>query len=223
MEMQRPADIGRLTIVLILITLAGVAIPLGLLYLLKWRAAQIPGVSLVHGEVMGPVEGRADELLANPPDERQMRGVSRGHATTASDKCSNRVAHPSGTGPTEPGFVEVVGGPAVSSGAAGGRGKRARLPLAVQDHWVAVLDPHDPHRGPVELVFLLSPGSGGLADLIADARAELPDKVDALRSKLPAPPRDAATPSGLGDDEWGGESSGGASTPGDSGSWDQPW
>ena len=73
------------------------------------------------------------------------------------------------------------------------------LPLAVQDQWVAVLDPANPHHGPVEVVFLLSSGARHLDELVSDARAKVPAAVAELRRGLgtPPPPSPADTTNGV--------------------------
>ena len=187
MEMQRPLVVTTLLSLLVLTVAVALLIPLLLLYLLKWQSAKIPGLTLSYGTVTGQVTESQAPVLANPPNVRSLRGLALG-SSRRQVQVTPRVTlrTKAGLPPTEPGYVRVDPGPSVASAEMrGSRRHRARLPLGVQGHWVAALDPGDPHNGPVEVTFLLAPGSDKLATLVADARAKLPRQVSELRSKLP--------------------------------------
>jgi len=196
-ELRRPRDTTVFLGLLIAIVVAGVLLPVGMLYLMKWRTATVPGSSLAVASARGPVSS-ADSFLAS---------VTLGHQDTrvlpleGADRRSIVVTPwvtlrtKVGLGLTEPGFATVDPGPAVTS--SGGR----KLPLAVQDRWVAALDPSNPHHGDVEFVFVLSPTASKLPELLADARNRGPELVGRLRESLGSPP--SAPPGGDEVDAWG--------------------
>ncbi len=195
LDMKPPINTSRLWLVLSLLTLLGVAIPVGLLYAAKHATAKIPGDSVAHGYVTGVVNGSssfldsgvdlaAHDLAVSPvPDDR--RSVSVGRATLRTRM---------GLGLTEPGYVviEDLPGPSMSDNNHQVKGA-AQLPLAVQGHWFASLDGADPRRGPVTVGFLTVPGPGqAWSELTADAQRRIRDVVGALRAALPRAEEPAA-------------------------------
>ncbi len=188
LEMRRPADVAVLGGVLIGVTLLGVAIPLGLLYLVKWLTARIPGTAVVAGSLRGQVTDEASFLDAGVPlrmDQLHtvvLAGTDRRRIAVDGKVLRARV----GLSPTEPGHV-VVDQPGPGAGStrpATVRG-RARLPLAVQGSWSVGLDPADPRRGDVTVSFFTSPGAPGWAELTDDCRRRVREVVAALRAGLP--------------------------------------
>jgi hypothetical protein len=213
LEMSTPANVATLIWVLIATLLAGILIPLGLLYVVKRWSARIPGNSVLVGVTTGLVSATGYFLNSGEPfplREQDLRSVilagtdGRSLAITASVTLRSKM----GWGITEPGFVIVVapGRCSVSSArpATTRKGDVARLPLAVQGHWVALLDAHDPMNGPVDVVLLIAPTSGRWADLTNDARQRVPEAVEKLRQRLHAPAGGEEPPTGpTPDDYWG--------------------
>lgn len=211
LEMQKPRNDAVFWPLFVAISLGGVLIPVLLLYLMKWRTAQIPGNSLLLGSLQGNVGQHSAFLGAGSLTEQAMRGVT----LAGSDRrriplnSLSEIRTKVGLGLTEPGYGVVEGQPSASSAnPAMTRKGRARLPLAVQDRWVALLDPVNPHEGPVEVVFLLAPTSGKLQELLVDARNRLPDVVARLRSSIgqDSGSAGAGTPGPQKNDEWGSSS-----------------
>lgn len=207
LEMRNPRNEQVFVLALVLITLAGLAIPVGLLYLIKWRTAKFPAASLALGSLTGPVTADSSFLTSASIAEQDLRGIVLAGTDRRSINLNGRasVRARMGLGLTEPSYAVVGEVPSISSAnpstTAGGR--HARLPLAVQDRWIALLDPADPHRGPVEVVFIVAPAAGKLGALLVDARNRLPGAVEKVRSRLgDAPP----APASSGGDGWGGGS-----------------
>jgi hypothetical protein len=172
-EMQRPADPGVRWAAFVALLLGGVLMPLLLLLWVKRWTAKIPGAALSVISMKGAVDDGTSFLSMTEPDLSTMRtmsldGVDRRVMPLSS--WATLRAKPRLRNLTAPGHVVIEGAPAITS--AGNA-----LPLAVQDHWVAVLDPADPGRGQVEFHFLLAPGAAKLRDLLADARANVPAAV----------------------------------------------
>jgi hypothetical protein len=221
LEMRRPRDEAVFWEALVGITLAGVLIPVGLLYLVKWRTAKIPGSSITLVSASGRVGPDSSFLDTTSVSEQGARTVvlEGTDRRSVSLNGQSQIQTRAGLWLTESGYCVVTGQPSVSSAPPGTtrNGTSARLPLAVQDRWVALLDPTDPLNGSVEVVFLLSPTSAKLPELHADARSRVPELVDKVRSSLDSSSSGPGTPVAAGrpgTDEWGG-SSGSASTGGD--------
>lgn len=227
LETTKPRNDGVFAWLLVLITLGGVLVPIGLLYLLKWWTARIPGSSLLVGSVIGSIDAQGALALSSSLNERTMSG----RTLTGTDRRS--VALPGATirtrmglGLTEPGYAVVTGRPSASSArpATTRSGRAARLPLALQDSWVVTLDPTAPQHGTVEVTFLVSPTSQKLPELLADARERVPAVVADLRARLGSGAATAgdddaspgSTDSGrrTGDDDWGTPGSSRSSTAG---------
>lgn len=194
-EMQRPLNEKVLWLTLVALMLLGLLIPLLILLTVKWATSKIPGSTLTTLTVAGQVSGGSSFLNGWRPDStelqpRALETTSRRHVeltprTTLRAKANLLKL-------TEAGYVVVQDAPFVCSGG-------SKLPLAVQDQWVAVLDPANPHHGPVEVVFLMATGARRLDELVSDARAKISGAVAELRRGLGTAP---AAPSG-GHDEWG--------------------
>jgi hypothetical protein len=205
LEMRNPRNENVFVLALVLITLAGLAIPVGLLYLIKWRTAKFPAASLALGSVTGPVTGDSSFLTGASITEQDLRGIVLAGTDRRSINLNGRasVRAKVGLGLTEPSYAVVGEVPSVSSAnpATTSGGRHARLPLAIQDRWIALLDPTDPHRGPVEVVFIVAPAAGKLGELLVDARNRVPGAVEKVRSRLGDAPPAPARGSG---DGWGG-------------------
>jgi hypothetical protein len=213
LEMSRPADVKTLVWVLLLTLSAGILIPLGMLYLVKWWNARIPGDSVLVGQTTGLVSPTGSFLASGgefPLREQDLSSVILAGTDRRSLVVPGGATLQSkmGWGITESGFVVVAapGRYSVSSARppTTRKGDRGRLPLAVQGHWVAVLDAVDPLNGPVDVVLLVAPRSGKWADLTADARQRVPEAVDKLRQSVKAPAvGEGPQNGGPVDDDWG--------------------
>lgn len=194
-ELERPPNEKLRAGLLLALLVVGLGIPLGILLLVKWLTSKIPGPTLTTVAESGEVSGGASFLDGWRPDPTRLRpqSVAETPRRVVVTGRTRLRARPNLLRLTEAGFVDVEDRTFVcSSGAV--------LPLAVQDHWVAVLDPTDPHHGPVEVVFLLSSGARRIDALVADARAKVPGAVAQLRRRLGTPP---PPPRSGGRNEWG--------------------
>lgn len=214
LEMQNPRNEKVFWPVLVGVTLLGILIPLALLYLVKWRTSTIPGNSILIGRAAGPVDAQSSFLTSVSLAMSDLPGTTIAGTDRRSLQLNalSAVRTKMGLSPTEPGYAVVVGQPSASSAnPASTRKSKARLPLALQDHWIALLDSANPHTGPVEVVFLVAPTSQKLSELVADARARVPDVVTQLRSRLgeAAGPMPPAAPQ---QDDWGNPITPGSST-----------
>lgn len=192
-EMERPADPAKLWGVFVGLLVLGVLIPLLLLLVVKWVTAKVPGPALSWLTVAGSVGHGSSFLNQVIPDLSTIRTTSLEGADRRRITLTSRAtlrAKPHLRSLSAPGHVVVDGAPALTS-------VGPTLPLAVQDHWIAVLDPSNPGGGAVEVTFLLAPGAAALTTLMSDARANLPDAVERLRQAHGATSRTARK-----DSEW---------------------
>ncbi len=191
LEMTRPANQPLRVAVLIGVFALGVLLPLAALYLLKALTAKLSGSSVFAGSLRGPVAENGSFLdSVGPPvfNDLTMCPISGSRRTL--DLPNGRVRTAMGRLPTEPGYAiaDIGGRPSASSATPSRAGKgAARLPLAVQNHWIVSLDPHDPVAGEVEVSYLVS-DANQLATVHDDARRNAPARVAALRSGLPKAP-----------------------------------
>ncbi len=190
LDMQRPPDLPTLLWVLIAGTLLGVAVPVGLLYLLKYLTAVIPGDSVATASIRGQVTETISFVAAGVPLTAEdlstsiLNGASRRRVALAGGRT---LLAKTGLAPTEPGYVVVeqpglaAGGRTTASSVKG----HARLPLAVQGNWCVALDQLNPSQGDVEITVFTAAGGAGLTDLLDDVRSNVGQFVAHLRKSLP--------------------------------------
>jgi hypothetical protein len=203
LEMERHRNEKLFWIFTALIAAAGIAIPVLMLYLVKWMTARFPASSLVVGSVSGAVSGDSSFLGNASLAEQELRGIVLAGTDRRSIDLNGRstLVTRMGLGLTEPSYAVVDGQYSVSSAnPSTTRNGHARTPLSVQDRWIALLDPSDPHNGPVEVVFIVAPAASKLAELLADARNRVPGAVERLRGTIGGTPSAPPAP----DDGWGG-------------------
>ena len=192
-EMQRPLAKATLWLVLIGLMVLGFLIPLLILLTVKWVTSRVPGSTLTVLAASGEVSNNSSFLNGWRPDRTELRPQSLDATGRRRVVVSGRTvlrAKANLLKLTEAGYVVVENAPFMSSAG-------AKLPLAVQDHWVAVLHPTDP-SGPVEVVFLLASGARHLDRLVTDARAKVPRAVAELRGNFKNKARGAQHPPGPG-------------------------
>lgn len=185
-EMERPANEPLRWAVATLVMLAGLVIPGAVLAGVKWRGATLADDGLAITALRGRVDDelsflsaasivRNEQLLLHETMGRRNLGLS--------DRLQLRThAYP---------FL-FAKAPAVVGANPQSAGKKPycvtsngdTLPLATQGHWVAVLDPDTPHRGDVEVLLLLPLSGVGAEELLAQARAEVPQAVARLRGGI---------------------------------------
>lgn len=220
LEMQRPVDKKVFYPLLIGLTLLGLAIPLALLYAVRYATTKLQGNAVAVGSVRGPVNEEHSFLShATVLDESGVMTVplSGQRSVNADGKVFTAKMSLS---PTEPGRV-VVEQPRTPAAGEGGRqiGGRAVLPLALANTWMVSLDAQNPHSGDVEVTFLTTPDRSGWSELIADAATFVPDVVRKLRAELPAGGSIAAH---TGQDDWGSGGSDGFGGPAGADPWGTP-
>ena len=206
LQMQRPASQPVLWGTLVGVTLLGIAIPVGILYLSKYLTSKIPGNAVLAQQFTGPVDdSRAFTDNGLHVDLSRMSVAQLASGRRKVDVAGVQLRAKTGLALTEPGYV-VVEQPGK---AAGGRtsltsaGDKARLPLAVQGNWTVALHPERPTSGDVTVTLFTSPGAPGLDELTNDIRSSIRDAVAKLREGLPPEPP-APT-----NDPWGGGPAGG--------------
>ncbi|WP_081790363.1 vWA domain-containing protein [Nocardioides sp. URHA0032] len=214
-EMTRPRNETVFWSLFAVILVGGVLIPVAMLYLLKWRTAQVPGMSLTVAEIRGRVSAEENFLGTVALRRQDTRVVPLEGNNRRRIVLTSRVSMATkvGIGLTEPGYVAVEPEPVVTS-----TGSR-KLPLAVQDRWIAALDPQNPHHGDVEIVLVLSAEATKLPEVLDDAKTRAPELIARLRSALGDPPPLATVGGGSGDD-WGGRPPGAG---GSTGLSTNPW
>lgn len=162
----------------------GIGIPVGLIYLAKFLVATIPARALVSERVRVTVtdDGRVlrdgGPFALRPEDFGEITGIKPGgvrRLDVAGVGLSTRIsASPSGAGYVvvdAPGYVSASD----SSPSSVGTTPKARLPLAVHNHWIALRSPGAP-ASEADVILLLS------GDADADRKANL---VDDLVNRLP--------------------------------------
>lgn len=202
LEMQRPVDKQVFYPLLIGLTLLGLAIPLALLYAVRFATTRLQGNAVAVGSVRGAVNDEHSFLNhATVLDEAGVMTVPLSGQRSVSADGKVFKAKMSWA-PTEPGRV-VVEQPRSPAAGQGGRGLKghAVLPLAPVNTWMVSLDPQNPHTGDVEVTFLTTPDRAGWSELVGDAASSVPDVVRKLRAVLPA--ADPVAGSG-GQDAWDG-------------------
>ncbi|NHB85040.1 hypothetical protein G7085_11640 [Tessaracoccus sp. HDW20] len=199
LSQTRPVSQPVLWGVLILVTLLGVAIPVGILYLVKYLTAKIPGNAVLAGTVSGLVD-----------DTRSFtdNGVPIGVANLAVAHLTNRrevsvagrtLVAKMGASPTAPATSSST--PRTlgrrQDGAAVGRRQR-EAPAGGAGQLDGRARPAAPGDGPGRGDGLHRPGAPGFNELLEDVRANIRPAVAKLREGLP-PERPGAAPSGPAD------------------------
>lgn len=176
-EMVRPVNEPVRTAIFIGLLLLALLLPILVLLAIKWFTARLAGKSVSWVTAKGPVNVHSSFLDSWSPDlaelkSRTLDGTRRQLVLTPRlpIKTVARLARL-----TSPGRAVPTGAGAVTSA---GRD----LPLAIQNQWVAVLDPADPLNGDVEVTFVLASGLAALDTLVSEARATMPAAVEELRA-----------------------------------------
>ncbi|WP_167202359.1 vWA domain-containing protein [Actinomyces respiraculi] len=201
-EMLRPLDVGTAWTVFALVLIAGIAIPVGLLYLMKLLTARMPGGTLLWATtvVEVPTDG-SHPTIDVPSNQWEMKSVPKGARELVVGPYRFKAV--AGASPTASPYVRLVSpeAPSISGSPTSTVKGRALLPLAVRGNWVAVLDQPDSPRH-VTLILLASGGSRADDDI---ARVQQ-DVADRLASRLAlvaptgtsAPAAEAAPPAAAG-------------------------
>ena len=207
-DLRHPVSVAGFALGFLAALVAGIGIPVGLLYLAKFAVAKIPGrplsaalipVRVEHGEVSrdgAPFETRPEDLVGTvalrPRGERRV--VAQGVTLEA------RM----GASPMAGGFVVVdAPGRLSASGespSTGRSGVQARLPLAVHNTWTVVRTPGSPAEEASVLLLLESAGDARSREKIADdVRRRLPAVLERLVARDTAVGAMAVAGAGPGD------------------------
>ena len=213
-EMRRPLNVTTAWTTFVLVLLAGILIPLALLYLLKLVTGRIPGGTVETAtKVVEVPEGGGTVTIPLPPGNeiRQITVPSRARGFNV-DSYEFKVRV--GLSPTSMPAVELVGtdAPSVSGADPGSRKNRAVLPLGVRGNWVAILDQSDsPRRVTVVALAAVSAGNQALQKVLEDAGRHLASRVAEVAPKTDEAADDADDSQGAGFGSGSSDSSGGAS------------
>ena len=173
-DMRRPLDVGTAWTAFVLALLAGVGIPVGLLYLSRFLAARIPAGPLVTAvkAVDVPRPGVVGSFSVAPQDLRT-RTVFKPVRELDVDGYRLRVAV--GVSLTALPQVRLVAPEVASVSGAdpGSREGRAVLPLAVRGNWVAVLDQSDSSRRATLIILAASADQDVINRIVAEAARKL--------------------------------------------------
>lgn len=179
-EMRRPLNVTTAWTTFVLVLLAGILIPLALLYLLKLVTGRIPrGTVETATRVVEVPRGSGTVTIPLPPSNEitQVSLPERSrHLTVGPYEFKVRI----GLSPTSMPVVELVSpdAPSVSGAAPGSRRNRAVLPLGVRGNWVAVLDrPDSPRSVTVVALAAASAGNQALQKVLDDAGRHLAGQV----------------------------------------------
>lgn len=191
-EMRRPLNVATTWTTFVLVLLAGVLIPLALLYVLKFLTGRIPRGPLDTATRVVEVPAQGGAVTIRVPSNEvtmlSLRGRSR-QLTVGPYEFRVRT----GLLPTSAPTVELVSPdvPSVCGADPGARRGHAVLPLGVRGNWVAVLDqPDSPRHVNVVALAATSKGNQALQQVLDDAGRHLADRVASIA------PQDA----GQGDD-----------------------
>ncbi|MGW6694917.1 vWA domain-containing protein [Rhodococcus sp. NPDC054953] len=199
-ELRKPIDAGRFGLIFVLALVASVLIPLGLLWLLKWRNARISqetlkaqrfDVTIRDGEVLRDGESvfvSEHGWTIAPGLGKPTRGIS----LAGVDLQTRTGLSPFGSGAV----TATVAGRVCASSTSGvpDRNGRATLPLAVRNTWIVA---HDP-MGPADLatVVVLAGGDTGPEArdrLVTGLRDRLPGVVRGIRDRADRGPASGST------------------------------
>lgn len=188
-DMRRPLDVGTAWTTFVLALLAGVGIPVGLLYLFKFLAARIgagPLVTAVKAVDVPPPNVTGSFSFA--PQELRTRTVFKPVRELDVDGYRLRVAV--GASPTALPQVRLVAPDAASVSGAdpGSRAGRALLPLAVRGNWVAVLDQPDSPRRATLIILAASADQDVIDRIVNEAAAGLGTAVASVADDAPDSP-----------------------------------
>jgi len=190
-ELLKPLDTGRFWLVFAIVFALGVAIPLALLYFLKWRETKIPAETLKAQSFRVTISdgrlyrnGRAFALegtdLRDP-----VRGLDKPARKLAVDGAELETRM--GASPVGTGYV-VVRAPGML-GASGStpstdRHGNAVLPLAVHNNWVLLHDPEGP-ADHATLLLLVAGGAspGRVQELVDQAGRRAEGLIGELRKR----------------------------------------
>ena len=209
-EMRRPLDVGTAWTAFAIALLAGIGIPVGLLYLFKFLAARIPsGTVAVATTIVDVPQDDSPAAIEIPSQDWAWVSVPKGARELSVGGCTLRTRM--GASPMSIPDVTVVAPDAPSiSGASpiGARKGHAVLPLSVRGNWIAVLDqPDSPRR--VTVVLVASMDDRAKERLVETAGRELATGVARIRLMRPDHPHEPHSgDSGTGEPVTG--SSGGA-------------
>lgn len=171
-------DIVTTWLVFALALLTGLGIPVGLLYLVKWRASTIPARALNYQEIPvsvmnGAVLRDGAPLALGPTDLRQLAPIAvkgaRRLTLGAADLKTTAGISPFGVGEV---IVSVPGAQVVTSfSGVPDRKARGRLPLAVHNQWCAWT------AGGETILLVLVGADGRRNELVNDINNRLPDLI----------------------------------------------
>ncbi|MGD7704635.1 VWA domain-containing protein [Microlunatus sp. Y2014] len=194
---EKPLNPVNFTLTLIVAAILGPGIPLGLLYLMKYLTAKIPGRALLAEEY--PVTVEAGQVLRDgQPFALRERDLSSGMVPLANNgsrtaqAASATLQAKMGGSPFGQGYVEVQTpgriGASSSDTRPHGKDLAARLPLNVHNHWVLL---HDPQGPPEAATLLLLVGADAQTStrekLVDDINSRVPDVLPAIRSTAGVP------------------------------------
>ncbi|SPT52942.1 Uncharacterised protein [Actinomyces bovis] len=195
-DMRRPLNVGTAWSTFVLVLLAGVAIPVVLLYLFRFLAGRVPAGSLVSGVkvVEVPEPGHAASISFQP---QELQSGSVAKASRQIDVNGYRLQVRLGWSPTSVPRVRLVSPEAltVCGGPDGSSTGRDTLPLAVRGSWMAIADQLDsPKR--VSLLVLSAYGDQEAIDRITADAAERLGRAVADAFPQPNSPEQTGSPEG---------------------------
>jgi hypothetical protein len=223
-SMSKPLNTANFVLALIVALILGPGIPLLLMYGAKWFVSRIPGRAL-SGEIIPVTIAHQQVLRDGQPFAIRDTDLTDLVPMKASGSRSLMVAGielraRTGWSPVGSGYVAVLApslfGAGSAAPAADRRGLSPRLPLAVHNHWVLLVDPRgDPASASV---LVLTAGDASAAEK-KDIAADIARRLPLLRERLAEAMRAANVPeatipeqvSGFGPTASGGAGAGGFS------------
>ncbi|AIT62205.1 vWA domain-containing protein [Corynebacterium doosanense] len=187
--MSAPVDVATFTAALVAVLLLALAIPLGILYLMKYLSGRIPISPKVAG-VRVPV-GLQGTSLVNKSTDKEFT-LSREDLVQYGTAAMNprrmnvagheiRVKH--GINPFAPSAV-IVENPVSVAGSGNQSGTKAKLPLAIQNQWFVTMNPQNAEDVTIVAMPDVMSQSARLDEMVADIRRYAPERISQLQSQL---------------------------------------
>ncbi len=199
-NMRAPVNTGAFSLALIAALLLALLLPLALMYLIKFITGKIPRRPGIHAlgipvrldnsrllrtDRGGEFDLTFEELVAQTP-----RTTSDGKSVVLA---GHEVTVKLGLNPFTPAYAASTEDYSMSD-SGDQTGNRARLPLAVHNHWFLISQVSDPDQATVVIAVDESISRDGVGMIVQQIRANAPDRLRSLREQVEQARPPAAEP-----------------------------
>lgn len=183
--MSVPVDAATFTLAFIIVLALALLIPFGILMLMKFLTGKMPGSPRVYG-LRIPISQDGGTLKRSDTGQdfdADYQELTAAPATSLSPRSANLAGVAlnvkTGINPLNPAYVKV-GQPLSIAGDGGRTGYAAKLPLAVQNQWLVMMNPHNEEDVSVLLIVDESIQREHFSRLIAEVRRDGPERINTL-------------------------------------------